>query len=152
MPNVQGLSLTSALMMLERNGFKNILTNPVESSKTKDTVVAQSHVPFMKYDVTTEIILDISIGMGDDTTPPPEIEFDPVYSKVIQVMLPDDVFGDYTAELRIGDEVVEIRQIPAGTISTEFEITAREKGTVEYEIWVKGNLHTKGSVELTEYE
>ena len=106
----------------------------------------------MKYDVTTEIILDISIGMGDDTTPPPEIEFDPVYSKVIQVMLPDDVFGDYTAELRIGDEVVEIRQIPAGTISTEFEITAREKGTVEYEIWVKGNLHTKGSVELTEYE
>ena len=152
LPNVDGLTLETALMMLERNGFKNILTNPVESSKKKDTVVGQSHTPFLKYDVTTEIILDVSIGMNDEVAPPPEIEFDPVYSKVIQVKLPDDVFGDYTAELRIGDEIVETRQIPAGTISTEFEITAREKGTVEYEIWVKGNLHTKGSVELTEHE
>ena len=152
LPNVQGLSLDTALMTLERNGFMNVLTNPVESEKAKDTVISQSHTPFMKYDVTTEIILEISIGMSDDTTPPPQIEFDPVYSEVVLVMLPDDVFGDYTAELRINGEVVETRQILAGTISTEFEITGKEKGTVEYEIWVKGNLHTKGSVELTEDE
>ena len=150
LPNVQGLNLNTALMMLERNGFKNVLTNPVESSKAKDTVISQSHTPFMKYDVTTEIILEVSIGMSDDTTPPPEIEFDPVYSKVIQVMLPDDVFGDYTAELRINGEIVETREILAGTISTEFEITGKEKGTVEYEIWIKGNKHTFGTVELTE--
>ena len=148
LPNVQGMNLNMALMMLERNGFKNILTDPVESSKTKDTVISQSHTPFMKYDVTTEIVLEISIGMGAETTPPPTVEFEQVLSQVILVMLPDDVFGDYTAELRINGETVETRQILAGTISTEFEITGTKPGVVDYEIWVKGNLHTYGSVEL----
>ena len=148
LPNVQGMNLNMALMMLERNGFKNILTDPVESSKAKDTVISQSHTPFMKYDVTTEIVLQISIGMGAETTPPPAVEFEQVLSQVILVMLPDDVFGDYTAELRINGEIVETRQILAGTISTEFEITDTKPGVIDYEIWIKGNLHTYGSVEL----
>jgi len=149
LPNVQGMDLELALSILERNGFKNVLTEPVESSKTKDTVISQSHTPFIKLDVTTEIILQVSIGMNDNTTPPPEIEFKPILSQIIEVMLPGEILGEYTVTLKIGDEVVQTRQILPGTVSTEFEITGEEEGTVEYEIWVQDNFYTKGSVELT---
>ena len=149
LPKVEGMNLNLALDILERNGFKNILTEPVESSKAKDTVISQSETPFIKLDVTTEIILQVSIGMNNDTTPPPEIEFDPILSQVVEVMLPDEILGDYTVELKIDGETVETRQILAGTVSTEFEITGTKEGTVEYEIWVKGTLYTSGSVELT---
>ena len=152
LPNVQGMNLELAMDILERNGFKNILTEPVESSKAKDTVISQSHTPFIKLDVTTEIILQVSIGMNDNTTPPPEIEFDPILSQVIEVMLPDEILGEYTVTLKIGGETVETRQILSGTVSTEFEITGKEAGTVEYEIWVQDNFYTKGSVELIENE
>ena len=78
--------------------------------------------------------------------------FDPILSRVIEVMLPDDILGEYTVTLRIGGEIVETREILAGTVSTEFEITGTEEGTVEYEIWVKDNFYTSGSVELTKDE
>ena len=150
LPKVEGMDLKTALDILERNGFKNILTEPVESTKAKDTVISQSETPFLKLDVTTEIILQVSIGMNDNTTPPPEIEFDPILSQVVEVMLPDDIMGEYTVELKINGETVETRKILAGTVSTEFEITGDKAGTVEYEIWVKGNFYTSGSVELTD--
>ena len=152
LPNVQGMTLNMALDILERNGFKNVLTDPVESSKAKDTVVGQSHTPFTKLDVTTEIILQVSIGTSEPTTPPTEIEFDPIYSQVVEVALPDDVLGDYTVTLRINGEIVETRKILAGTVTAEFEISGDKEGTVEYEIWVKDNFYTSGSVELTENE
>ena len=150
LPNVQGMSLKTALEILEKNGFKNVLTEPVESSKTKDTVISQSHTAFTKWDVTTEIILKVSIGMSGSETPPPEVEFEELFSEVVTVMLPEDILGDYTVTIKIDDEVVETREILAGTVSTEFEISG--KGTVEYEVWIAGNIYMKESVDLTEDE
>ena len=150
LPNVQGMTLDMALDVLERNGFTNVLTEPVESSKQKDTVISQSHTAFVKLDVTTEIILQVSIGMSTSTTPPPDVEFEELPTKVITLLLPDDVVGEYTVTLKSGGKVLEERKIFAGTVSTQFEVSG--EGIVKYEFWIAGNLYMKESVDFSEDE
>ncbi len=147
LPSVQGMTLDSALDILERNGFTNVLTEPVESSKQKDTVIKQSHTPFTKLDVTTEIILQVSIGMGTSSTQPPEVEFVNLPTKVITVQLPDDILGKYTLTIEINGEVVAEREILPGTVSTQFELSG--EGVQTYEVWIGGNLYQKESVDFT---
>ena len=147
LPNVQGMTLESALDVLERNGFKNVLTEPVESSKQKDTVISQSHTAFTKQDVTTEIILQVSIGMSTSNTQPPEVEFENLPTKVITVRLPDDILGQYRVTIEQNGEVLQEREIYPGTISTQFELSG--EGIQTYEIWVAGNLYKQESVDFT---
>jgi len=150
LPNVQGMALNMALDVLEKNGFTNVLTEPVESSKQKDTVISQSHTAFVKYDVTTEIILQVSIGMSTSETQPPEVEFEELPTKVITLILPDDIIGEYTVTLKSGGEVLEEREILSGTVSTQFEVSG--EGIVKYEFWIAGNLYSKESVDFSEDE
>ena len=142
-PNVQGYSLETALLVLDRNGFKNVLTEPVESSKAKDTVISQSEIPYTEIDVTTEIVLQVSIGLGNTSTTPkdPEDIFeDENVRKVFTVILPTDVIGDYTLTVKLGDEIIEEREIFAGTISADFEVSGT--GKKEYAIWIGENPYT----------
>jgi len=150
LPNVQGMALNLALDVLEKNGFTNVLTEPVESSKQKDTVINQSHAAFIKYDVTTEIILQVSIGMSSSSTEPPKIEFEDLPTKVITLTLPEDIAGEYTVTLKSGGEVLEERKIVSGTVSTQFEVSG--EGIVKYEFWIAGNLYMKESVDFSEDE
>ena len=62
MPLVEDLKLERALKVLEDAGFKNVKTEYVESDKDMDVVLDQSVVYNTEIDVTTEIILTVSMG------------------------------------------------------------------------------------------
>ena len=93
--------------------------------------------------MTTEIVLQVSIGLGNTSTTPkdPEDIFeDENVRKVFTVILPTDVIGDYTLTVKLGDEIIEEREIFAGTISADFEVSGT--GKKEYAIWIGGNPYT----------
>ena len=71
-PNVVGKTYEKALSILEANGFKNVRQNPVDSTEEKGEVVAQSAEKYEKIDVTTLIVLDVSTGVSELPTDPPE--------------------------------------------------------------------------------
>ena len=73
-PNVVGRDINKALQILEGNGFKNVVQNPVDSTAKKDTVVNQSAEEDKKIDINTEIILDVSTGVSNLPTEPEETE------------------------------------------------------------------------------
>ncbi len=72
-PNVIGRPLSTALQMLELNGFKSVIVEGVESNEDKDEVVGISVPVNEPLDVTTQIILQVSNGPTTPpaTTPPP---------------------------------------------------------------------------------
>lgn len=71
-PNVVGKDIEDAIKTLNANGFDNIGQNPVDSDRPKDQVVGQSAEKFVKIDVTTLIILDVSTGVQEMPTTPIE--------------------------------------------------------------------------------
>lgn len=70
-PNVVGMSLSTALNALDRNGFKNVNYEMVDSNEAQDTVVWQSEERNTKIDVTTQITLHVSKGPAEPPTEPP---------------------------------------------------------------------------------
>lgn len=134
-PNVFGVSVDKAQTLLNANGFYNISLEPVESSRDRDTVISQSVAAQTEVDVNTEIILEISIGSGTGTTTPdptfPTEDPDAV-TKIVKVALPEDIVEDYTLSIWLDGEMLEEREIFAGTVSTEFKLTG--EGVVEYEL------------------
>ena len=137
-PNVKGFGVETATSILKGNGFNNIEYVPVESTLEKDRVVSQSIVPQTEVDVTTLITLEISLGPKEKPTDPtdptgptfPPDDPDLVY-KVVTVELPGEMEEDYTLTIWLDGELVEEREIPAGTISTEVEL--KGKGIMEFE-------------------
>ena len=69
-PSVVGKNVEYAIKTLEANGFFNVAQNPVDSDRPKDQVVNQSAEKFVKIDVTTLIILDVSTGVSEMPTEP----------------------------------------------------------------------------------
>ena len=138
-PNVLGRDVEKAEYLLNANGFYNISLEHVESNKAKGTVIHQSVVPQMEIDVTTEIILEVSLGPSETqppTTEPALPTFPPVDSelvtKVITVGLPEEMVENYKLSIWSDGVLLEEREIPVGTISTEFEVSG--KGTMEFEL------------------
>ena len=137
-PNVKGFGVETATSILKGNGFNNIEYVPVESTMDKDRVVSQSIAPQTEVDVTTLIILEISLGPKDKPTDPtdptdptfPEDDPDLVY-KIVTIELPGEMEEDYVLTIWLDEELVEERQIPAGTVSTEVEL--KGKGVMEFE-------------------
>ena len=137
-PNVKGLGVETATSILNGNGFYNIEYVPVESTLEKDRVVSQSIVPQTEVDVTTLITLEISLGPKDKPTNPTD-PTDPTFPpddpelvyKVVTVELPGEMEEDYTLTIWLDGELVEEREIPAGTVSTEVEL--KGKGIMEFE-------------------
>ena len=72
MRDVVGMSIDSALAILEANGFANVHQNPVDSDRPKGEVVGQSVEKYEKIDVTTLIVLDVSTGVPEMPTEPIE--------------------------------------------------------------------------------
>ena len=139
-PNVVGLSEEKAISLLNANGFQNVVPVEVESNRTKGIVVAQSEQSQTEIDVTTQIILQVSMGADTGEEPPQEDVIPPVdpelKSKVITVPLPDDIMEEYTLSLWQDGNMVHERKIPVGTISTQFEVIG--KGTVQYTVKING--------------
>ena len=137
-PNVATgkLTLAQAEELLAINGFHNVVYEEVISNHDAGIVVRQSEAPQTELDVTTQIILQISLGPNGDlpdsdfeepTLPPVDPE---LVNKVVTVELPDDIDGAYVLSIWLGNELVAVRNIPVGTISTQFSITG--KGVLVY--------------------
>ena len=134
-PNVVNQTRDNAQKLLNANGFKDIVFEEVESNQDKGMVVFQSEVPQTEIDVTTQIILQISLGPEETTVPtdPPEPTVDPdLVSKVVTVALPEEMLEPYTISIWLGDELLQSRQIPVGTLSTQFSLTG--KGVMEFTV------------------
>ena len=134
-PNVLGQSRDNALKLLNANGFKNVEFEDVESNQDKGMVVEQSEAPQTEIDVTTLIVLKISLGPEETTSPtePPEPTVDPdLVDKIVTVLLPDDYSEPYTVSIWLNGEKLQSREIPVGTVSTQFSLTG--KGIMEFEV------------------
>ncbi len=134
-PNVLGQSRDNALKLLNANGFKNVEFEDVESNQDKGMVVEQSEAPQTEIDVTTLIVLKISLGPEETTSPtePPEPTVDPdLVDKIVTVLLPDDYSEPYTVSIWLNGEKLQSREIPVGTVSTQFSLTG--KGIMVFEV------------------
>jgi len=145
-PNVYGVSADMALSLLKANGFDNVRFESVESTRDRDTVVNQSIAANTIVDVTTEIVLQISIGGGDDPEKPTE---DPdLVTKVITVELPQEATENGTLVIWEGETIIEEREIFVGTISTQFELTG--KGIVTYTLVLNDSQYWTVEVNFNE--
>ncbi len=145
-PNVHGQSKEDALTLLKANGFNNVVFEEIKSNQPAGMVVGQSEAAQTEINVTTQIVLQISLGNQDEKPNPPVDnppvdnvpEADPV-SKVITVELPDDREEDYVLTLWCGEELLEQRTIPAGTVSTQFNV--KGNGKVEFVLKIDGKVY-----------
>ena len=77
MLNVVGLTYENAVVVLNAGGFNNVTPNFVNSSSSAGQVVGQSVAQYDTVDVTTQIVLDVSNGIPEETeepSPPEEPE------------------------------------------------------------------------------
>ncbi len=135
-PNVKGQSKEAALALLSANGFKNVRIEEVQSNKDKDTVISQSIPAQSTVDVTTEIVLQVALGPEDGPSRPegptvPTVDPDAV-TKIVTVGLSEDMLEPYTLSIWYDDEMIEEREIPVGTLSTQFSLTG--KGVMQFEL------------------
>ncbi len=148
-PNVQGQTAETAEKLLNANGFHNIEFEEVQSNQDKGTVVRQSEAPQTEIDVTTVIVLQVSLGPDGDVEPtePPIPTVDPdLVSKIITVNLPEEMVEPYTVSIWLEEEMLEERQIPVGTLSTQFSLSG--KGIMEFTVKLNGSDDNSWTVEV----
>ena len=148
-PNVLGQSRDNAQKLLNANGFKNITFEEVESNQDKGLVVNQSEAPQTEIDVTTPIVLQISLGPEETTSPtePPEPTVDPdLVDKIVTVVLPEEMVEPYTVSIWLEGEMLQTREIPVGTLSTQFNLTG--KGIMEFEVRLNDSEDNSWTIEV----
>ncbi len=168
-PNVVGKSVEDAINILKANGFENVRQNPVDSDKPKDQVVSQSQERYIKIDVTTLIILDVSTGVSQlptqpsepenpedpdntpTTTQPPEDDPEPTPGdeqvQLEYVFLVPSRTESYVLSIKAGEEwYIENMTIQPGATTVPVSLTG--SGTVVYELYIDGELYTTETVEF----
>jgi len=148
-PNVLGQSRDNAQKLLNANGFKNITFEEVESNQDKGLVVNQSEAPQTEIDVMTPIVLQISLGPEETTSPtePPEPTVDPdLVDKIVTVVLPEEMVEPYTVSIWQEGEMLQSRTIPVGTLSTQFNLTG--KGIMEFEVRLNDSEDNSWTIEV----
>ena len=143
MPNVIGLSESSARETLDAKGFHNISTQE-EYSETvaAGKVIRANIVEGDRVDVTTRIILTLSKG-PEPTEPPattqPTKPAEPKEtSKSITIALPTDLTEEYNLSIEFDEEIVVNVHLTPDTATYEFTLTG--SGTGEYSIYIDGEL------------
>ena len=125
----------SAVKWLIMNGFSNYLVQYIESDKPAGKVVSQSVEAGTSVDVTTYIVLLVSSSdMGTTPTVPDVSSKDPenYVSKLVDIALPDDLTEPYTVSVFREGVLIEEREIPVGTIYTQFNLTGT--GVMTFEV------------------
>ena len=148
-PNVIGQSKDNAVKLLFANGFKDVVYEEVESNQDKDTVVHQSEAPQTEIDVTTQIILKVSLGPEETTSPtePPEPTVDPdLVDKIVTVELPEEMVEPYTVSIWLDGEKLQSRKVPVGTLSTQFSLTG--KGVMEFTVKLNDSDDNSWTIEV----
>jgi len=138
MPDVLDKNVEIAKKMMIANGFdeSKIIISEVDSPKTKGTVINQSIAPNEKVDATTVVLLWVAKGeeiQPTDPVVPTEPDEGLVY-KVVTVPLPENKTEPYVLSIRKNGEIIAQREIPVGTVRTQFELSG--EGTIQYEVWI----------------
>ncbi len=157
-PDVYGKTAKTAEALLNANGFMNVVLEEVHSNKTKGTVINQSEPALSDVDVTTQIVLQISLGpdTGETTVPseptePPIPTVDPdLVSKVITVELPEDMTETYVLSIWQGGEMLQERSIPVGTIRTQFSVTGKD--VMSFVVKINGSDNNSWTIEVDFHE
>ncbi len=141
----------SAVAWLEMNGFKNYSVQYVESEALIGKVISQSVAAEKTVDVTTLVVLLVSKGTQTDPTTPPTIVTDPedYVSKRVEVSLPEDISEPYLISIYRDGILIEERDIPAGTLSTQFTLTG--KGTMIFRVELSTGQSWDQVVNFDEY-
>ena len=153
-PNVSTgkLTLEQAEELLNYSGFYNIIYEEVISNHDAGMVVRQSEEPQTELDVTVQIILQVSLGPegslpGSDFTEPQLPPVDPeLVTKIVTVELPEELIDDYVVSLWLGNEMVAVRSIPVGTLSTQFSLTG--KGIVQYTVKINDSVENGWTINV----
>lgn len=164
-PNVVGKSYEKAVSILEASGFKNIRQNPVDSTEEKDEVVAQSAEKYERIDVTTLIVLDVSTGISELPTEPPETtppETTPPETEPPETEPPTRPDGQqqleyaftipsnpdpYRLTIKVGDEIfLDSMTIAPGATSVTIPLLGN--GTVIYDLYIDDVYYKSEMVEF----
>ena len=141
MPNLIGHNIETAKNLLLQTGFTVISVEEVESNKTINTVIWQSIVAEKEVSVTTPVVLRIPKVTA---TQPPAVEPggwsepETYVSKRVTINLPEDKTEDYLLSIRRDGVAIEERNIPAGALALEIELSG--EGRMSFEVWIN-NLY-----------
>ena len=116
----------SAIKWLTLNGFKDYTVVYVESDLPSGKVISQSVKAGTSVDVKTYIVLQVSAyeEKPQPKPPAPPVEDPEDYvSKQVIIMIPEDVTEDCVLSIYRENVLVEERTIPAGSISTQVNLT-----------------------------
>lgn len=151
-PNVVNQSVDTALKVLSNAGFKNVSVEEVQSGKDKNTVIEQSVKAQEKVDVTTPIILKVSKGASNQGDEIPTFPTMPegYVKKIVTVSLPSNIKEEYVLSVWQKGELIEEREIPAGTISAQFELYG--EGVMKFEFRIDGKNSWTLNVDFDEEE
>ena len=141
-----GYTQDSAEKWLELNGFKNVTILREESEEPEGKIFYQSVPAGRPVDVTTPIILRVSLGKNGTVTLPPDELPEPedyVY-KLIKIELPADMTEEYVLSLYREGVIVEERIIPVGTVSAEFRVSG--KGVMTFMVLIDNEAY--GSMDV----
>ncbi len=152
MPNVVGLSVTTAQSVLDAKGFDKVTVEVVESDAAKDEVVRQSEKAETKIDVNTTIILYVSKGPKETqppttppTTPPATNPPDVEVTKTVTITLPDnsnapdsDKAEDITVTIRLKGEDKDLYKETCSPTAKSIQVKLTGSGVQEYDIYIKG--------------
>ena len=153
LPDVKGMDAFNAMQKLVNAGFKNVEREYTSSTLSKDLVVEMSVEPNKEYDVTTKIILYVSDGSQETTTPPADKE-----GKQITIQVPtakelydegiimEDGADAVIVSLKLGDTTVYVSgQVALGTTLT---ITLTGEGSQEYTVCINDQAYTMITVDF----
>ena len=132
MPNVLGMTVENAKKTLSDAGFNNVTTTEVESSQAKGTVYAQNLAANTQYDVTTQVVLSVSMG--------------PKVTKKVTIELPTNTSDAYQLIIKLGGETIVTENIEAGTPSITVDMVGR--GSMDYEVLIEGIHYKSGKVDF----
>ena len=148
-PNVVGMKADAAKKALNEAGFNNVKTKYVESEKPVDEVIKQSVAGKTEVEVTTEIVLTLSLGPQETTeeTQPPEEPTEPQeVTKTVTITLEEQQKACVLTVLYNGSPVQEAVQIASGT--TSFSIKLTGTGKRSYEVHIDGKFYKTIEVEF----
>ena len=141
----------SAVKWLDMNGFTNYTVDYVKSEMPAGKVISQSVPAGKSVAVTDPIIILISSGNETNVTVPPSATEEPedYVSKRVMIELPNILEEDSVISIYRDGVLIEERDVPAGTVSTEFLLSGKE--TMEFEVTL-GTVSWTIEVNFNEFE
>ena len=141
-PDVLGYSLDLATKVMTGSGFNNVTVVEVDGAEEQGTVVSQSILANIEVDITTPIVLEVSkgnlteSGSATDPSAPPETYVE----KIVHLMLPEGLEEDHVLSIWYGTQLLDERNIPAGTVAVELRLMG--EGTMTFTAVLDNDLTT----------